>query len=228
MTFRLCRHILFQMATVIALASAVSSCHSSHKVSRDDRYEETRSEAKHSRNAIVREASKWLGTKYKYGGESKNGVDCSGMVMKVYLDAAHIKLPRSSAQQQRYCHQIHRKELDEGDLVFFATGRDKKRVSHVGIYIGDGKMIHASTSRGVIISGLDEKYYARNYHSSGRVNENRQSADKKKLKVKTHPDTDTLQPTRHPESRASLPPRQDKLDRAIEQKVDSIYGNWLD
>ncbi len=119
--------------------------------------------------ALVKEAKTWLGTKYTYGGHSRKGTDCSGMVMEVFNEVCGIKLPRSSAQQQQYCKSIKRDDLKIGDLVFFATGKDKKRVSHVGLYIGDGKIIHSTTKKGVIVSKLDEKYYIRTFHSCGRV-----------------------------------------------------------
>lgn len=118
--------------------------------------------------ALLTEASKWLGTSYRYGGDSRSGVDCSGLITNLYKSALSIKLPRSSAQQQEYCSRISKKDLMEGDLVFFTTGKGSK-VSHVGMYIGDGRMVHSSTSRGVIISGLDEDYYTRTFHSAGRV-----------------------------------------------------------
>lgn len=119
--------------------------------------------------ALVKEAKGWLGVPYRYGGESKSGADCSGMLMSIYRDVAGLKLPRNSAAQQEYCIAIEKRRLEPGDLVFFSSSKGRGRVSHVGMYIGSGKMIHASTSRGVIVSGLDEKYYLNHYHSSGRV-----------------------------------------------------------
>lgn len=118
---------------------------------------------------IEREARRWLGTRYRYGGKDLSGTDCSGMVMMVYLKAAGVKLPRDSRSQQQFCKPIKRKELCCGDLVFFASKSGGSRVSHVGIYLRDGDFIHASSSRGVIVSNLEQSYYARHYHSSGRV-----------------------------------------------------------
>lgn len=117
---------------------------------------------------LLTEARSWLGTSYKYGGTDANGVDCSGFVLSVYNRALSIKLPRNSARQQEYCVPIDRSSLTEGDLVFFTT-RGSRGVGHVGIYIGNGMMIHSSSSKGVIISSLDQPYYADNYYSSGRV-----------------------------------------------------------
>ncbi|WP_289688972.1 C40 family peptidase [Paramuribaculum intestinale] len=116
---------------------------------------------------LLEEARRWMGTSYRYGGSTRSGVDCSGLTSQIFVNALQIKLPRSSAQQSEYCRRIDRSELMEGDLVFFRTG--SKGVSHVGMYVGDGRIIHSSTSRGVIVSSLDESYYRRTYHSSGRV-----------------------------------------------------------
>lgn len=118
---------------------------------------------------LVAAVRRWLGTPYRYGGETKAGTDCSGMVMAVYRDVAGLKLPRSSAEQATYCFNISRGGLQPGDLVFFSSSRGGSRISHVGMYVGNGKIIHASTSRGVVESDLAEKYYDAHYHSSGRV-----------------------------------------------------------
>lgn len=119
--------------------------------------------------ALVKAARTWIGTPYRYGGQSKSGTDCSGMTMVIYKDVADLALPRTAAQQAEYCFDIPQRDLQPGDLVFFSTSTRGGKVSHVGMYVGGGKMIHASTSRGVIESDLDEKYYKNHYHSSGRV-----------------------------------------------------------
>lgn len=168
-------HFNRSLLPYIIMSIAVAGCHSSRKTvvnTQEPEVEsvETQVEQKtKSGPEIVKEARKWLGTKYKYGGESSKGVDCSGLVMRVYKDATGIKLPRDSRSQQAFCVTLKRKELAVGDLVFFASKRGGSRVGHVGIYIGDDKFIHASTSRGVIISSLKEDYYVNHYHSSGRV-----------------------------------------------------------
>lgn len=131
---------------------------------------------------LLEEARRWMGTAYRYGGNSRSGVDCSGLTSQIFVNALQIKLPRSSAQQSDYCRRIDRSDLMEGDLVFFRTG--SKGVSHVGMYVGDGRIIHSSTSRGVILSSLDEDYYRRTYHSSGRVERYYAMIDVKKKKEK--------------------------------------------
>lgn len=120
-------------------------------------------------NALVSEALAWLGTPYRYGGATREGTDCSGMVMAVYEKVAGLKLPRNSAKQQEYCRPVSPEEAAEGDLVFFTTSKNRGRVNHVGLYIGGGSFVHASTSRGVITSRLSEEYYKRHFHSIGRV-----------------------------------------------------------
>lgn len=118
--------------------------------------------------ALLREADSWIGTSYRYGGNDRDGIDCSAFVMRVYDRALNIKLPRTSRQQQEYCTPIARGDLREGDLVFFKT-RGGSEVGHVGIYVGNDCIVHSSSSRGVIISSLSGSYYAENYFSAGRV-----------------------------------------------------------
>lgn len=119
---------------------------------------------------LVKQARTWIGTPYSYGSNAKKkGTDCSGFTMSLFQDVANLKLPRNSAAQCEYCFNVPRNAMQPGDLVFFTSSTRGGKVTHVGLYIGDGKMIHASTSRGVIESGLDEKYYASHYHSAGRV-----------------------------------------------------------
>ena len=150
----------------------LSSCSSSKSVEDSYGYEssiDNKQKKTKSEKRLIKEAKKWLGVKYEYGGSTKDGTDCSGFVMKVFLSVYDIKLPRTSRDQQVFCKRIKKSELKIGDLVFFATTKNKKKVSHVGIYIGDGEFIHASSSKGVVISKLSQGYYTRNYHSSGRV-----------------------------------------------------------
>lgn len=121
--------------------------------------------------ALYKEAAGWLGTPYRYGGTSQSGCDCSGMVMQIYKSVYQLNLERNSAMmKEKNCREIRRNQLNTGDLVFFATSGNRKRINHVGIYLKDNKFIHASSSRGVIVSDLDESYYQRTYVCSGQVN----------------------------------------------------------
>lgn len=105
----------------------------------------------------------WKGTRYRLGGESKKGIDCSAFTQTVFLDSLGINLPRSTTGQKKIGIKISKSELKKGDLVFFRKNR------HVGIYIGNGQFMHASSSQGVTISSLDETYWMRTYTQSRRV-----------------------------------------------------------
>lgn len=119
---------------------------------------------------IAEESITWLGTPYGYGCSEKGvATDCSGLVLVVYQQIAEVKLPRNSAQQADFCHSLKEKEICPGDLVFFATGKDKKKVSHVGVMIDGCKFVHASSSKGVIISEMTAPYYQRTFIKYGRV-----------------------------------------------------------
>lgn len=115
---------------------------------------------------LVSEANRWLGTPYNYGGETMAGTDCSGLVMSVYRDVTGVKIPRTTREQIRYCTNVARNHIRPGDLVFFASD---KEVSHVGLYVGNGAMIHASSSRGVVVSDIDNGYWGDRYITGGRV-----------------------------------------------------------
>lgn len=120
--------------------------------------------------ALIKEAFEWLGTPYAYACDAKGkGTDCSGMTMRIYLDVLNVKLPRNSAKQAEACKEIKKEQLRPGDLVFFATGKDPKRISHVGIMISDREFIHASSSKGVQINSLESPYYTRTFIKAGRV-----------------------------------------------------------
>lgn len=105
-----------------------------------------------SQEKILREAERWLGTPYCYGGNSSSCTDCSGFVAQVYLSYG-MKIPRTSIEQFNYGRKISAEEAEIGDLVFFKLETGKE-VSHVGIYVGNYQFIHASTSRGVVRQSL--------------------------------------------------------------------------
>lgn len=119
---------------------------------------------------IAEESKTWLGTPYGYGRSEKGvATDCSGLVIVVYEEIAKVKLPRNSAQQADFCDDLRERDIKPGDLVFFATGKDKHKVSHVGVMLDGCKFVHASTSKGVIISEMTTPYYQRTFIKYGRV-----------------------------------------------------------
>lgn len=118
-------------------------------------------------NELVATAKNLIGTKYRGGGTTTAGFDCSGFVSYVYKDLG-IDLPRSSSGMHATGTSVDKDDLKSGDLVFFNT--TGKGVSHVGIYIGDGKFIHSSTSKGVKIDKLsDPHYWGKRYVGAKRV-----------------------------------------------------------
>lgn len=118
------------------------------------------------KDTIVKTAEKYLKTPYRFGGDTPRGFDCSGFVKYVY-EQHGIKLPRTADVQYQRGKKVERTNLKAGDLVFFTTYAPG--ASHVGIYYGNGKFIHAATSRGVMISRLDEDYWKPRYLGARRI-----------------------------------------------------------
>jgi murein DD-endopeptidase / murein LD-carboxypeptidase len=109
----------------------------------------------------------WLGAPYRMGGCQKTGIDCSCFARTLYSSVYNVNLARSSAEQFAQCKPIRKNRLREGDLVFFRI--KGRKVNHVGVYLGKGDFIHASTSRGVIINNLSEAYYSKYFYKGGRL-----------------------------------------------------------
>ena len=118
--------------------------------------------------SLYREVASWIGTPYKYGGNTRSGIDCSGLVSYIYNSVYGISLDRMSEAIYRQCKPVSKKHLEEGDLVFFSTGK-KHRINHVGIYLKNGYFVHSSTSKGVIISHLQEPYYIARWRGGGKI-----------------------------------------------------------
>ncbi len=116
-------------------------------------------------NNLIQFALTKIGTPYCFGGISDNCYDCSGFVVNVY-NSAGIYLPRTAEEQFYYSKRIDEIELKSGDLVFF---RNKNRISHVGIYIGNNEIVHSSTSMGVIRQSLNDMYLRNRLVGYGRV-----------------------------------------------------------
>ena len=155
---------------LIAIVLGMTSCRTSQKLTDSGRSHSFETSTERKYGEVVTEAHSWIGTPYKYASQEKGvGTDCSGMVMIVYETTTGEKLPRNSAKQAEFCEEINIEDVKEGDLVFFATGKDPTIVSHVGIMIDKEKFIHASSSKGVVISSLNNSYYQSRLIMFGRV-----------------------------------------------------------
>ena len=112
-------------------------------------------------------ARQWMGAKYVYGKATRTKTDCSGFVMQVYKGYYNIELDHSSSKMYKDSRgkSVSRGGLKEGDLVFFGS---LWKIDHVGIYLGGGRFIHASTSKGVMISPMQDKYWGHKYQGARR------------------------------------------------------------
>ncbi|HLR00963.1 MAG TPA: NlpC/P60 family protein [Sphingobacterium sp.] len=108
----------------------------------------------------------WLGTPYRLGGSSKNGIDCSKFSLALYENVFNTKIGFNSRNQYSKTTPVKKNELQVGDLVFFKIR--SRNITHVGVYLGNDKFAHASSSKGVMISNLNEAYWKRYYFSGGR------------------------------------------------------------
>jgi len=111
----------------------------------------------------------WMGTPYKFGGQDKDGVDCSGLVQMLEQQVFNVNIPRSTGQQINVIKRKYEEDLNEGDLVFFDF--DGKKFSHVGVYLQNGYVVHASTRRGVIIVKLKDPSLYKYFSRAGSIQE---------------------------------------------------------
>lgn len=116
-------------------------------------------------DTLMKGYREWAGTPYRFGGESRDGIDCSALTQRIFKEQFHYVLPRTAKEQMKQGRRVSRASLKPGDLVFFKPSR---RLNHVGVYLGNGLFMHASSSQGVMISQLDNQYWARRYVQARR------------------------------------------------------------
>ena len=115
---------------------------------------------------LLQQIDHWWGTRYCMGGNNESCIDCSAFTQTMLRDVYGVDVPRTAREQYSFAKHIDDTEIREGDLLFFKNGRS---VSHVGLYIGNYKFVHAATSGGVMISDLNDSYWGKKYVSAGRV-----------------------------------------------------------
>lgn len=118
------------------------------------------------KSRLMDQYASWKGVRYRLGGSTKSGIDCSGFVQRTFREQFGLELPRSTYEQQEMGKSVDRTKLRTGDLVLFRAGSTGR---HVGIYIGNNQFVHASTSSGVMISSMDEPYWKKRYNEARRV-----------------------------------------------------------
>ena len=177
-------NILFRFILLIAVVTQVSCSRNKRAVKKKSKH---KTEITHSNSSSIKSKyasalgvssnnianitlyefiDDWYGVPYKYGGTSKSGADCSGFIGQLYSNVYHKSLPRTTKEIDEACSKVSKSSLSEGDLVFFDI--NKKKSSHVGVYLQNNKFVHASTSKGVIISDLNNPYYQKTFSQGGR------------------------------------------------------------
>ena len=151
---------LLLSATLLATLF-LASCASHRATVRDEKVDK-----------VITTARTFVGTPYKYGGMTRSGMDCSGLLINSFR-AIDMTLPRSSEAQSKIGMKVDMKELQPGDLVFFATGKKKRQITHVGLVTEarrkNVKFIHASSSLGVVEANLYVEYYQKAFRKARRV-----------------------------------------------------------
>ena len=153
-------------APLLLLGGVLVGCGSSRSVSVEGASTQPSRTASEVEARLRSAADEWKGVPQKWGGTSKRGVDCSGLVQSVYASRFQLSLPRTTDQQVRTGARISRSSLRPGDLVFFRHGRKEY---HVGIYLSEGEFLHTSTSDGVTISPLDRSYWEKRWWQGRRL-----------------------------------------------------------
>ena len=119
-----------------------------------------------AKKKLYSQYKEWKGVRYRFGGLSKRGIDCSGLVYLTFKSKFGLKLPRTTKMQANIGKSVKKGSLKAGDLVFFKTSY---KVRHVGIYLEKGRFMHASKKKGVMISKLKEPYWSSKYWKARRI-----------------------------------------------------------
>lgn len=166
---------LFKLLLFLFVSVGLTSCGGSRKAISENKnavagLAAPEENARHLK--ATNKALDYIGTRYKYGGTSRKGMDCSGLIYTAFLEE-NISLPRTARDMSLRGTRLKLKEVSTGDLLFFETNKNRKVINHVGLVVdtkdGDLLFIHSSTSRGVIISSLNENYWRNNFVMARRI-----------------------------------------------------------
>jgi len=151
---------LFLILITLIIAVFFSSCSSTKKIRNQNV------------NKVIDTARTYRGTPYRYGGTTRSGIDCSALIYHSFQPVG-INMPRTSEAQSKMGKKVNGSKLEKGDLVFFSTGKSKKKVSHAGIVTETSRgriiFIHSSTSLGVTEDNLDHSYWSKAFRFGRRV-----------------------------------------------------------
>jgi len=158
---------------IVFVAFLLTSCGSSRKSTDKTIISNTNSSVSAKKaTRIVKHAKAFKGTRYKFGGTDKRGMDCSGLVYTAF-QKEQVPLPRVSREMAKKGIRINVKDANEGDLVFFQTNKNRRIINHVGLVVtndrGTIRFIHSTSSKGVIISSLDENYWKNAFVEARRI-----------------------------------------------------------
>lgn len=175
---------MYRILIILVLIISFSSCKSSKRVKNKNssstkittkkrKSESTNTSTNYTKaDYIIDYAKQFEGVRYKWGGTTKSGMDCSGLVYESFK-SNNVSLPRISRDMAKKGYKIQLKKVLKGDLLFFKTGNRRNSINHVGLIVdiknNDIKFIHATTSKGVIISGLNEAYWLKAFHEARRI-----------------------------------------------------------
>ena len=165
-------------------------------------------------------AEDWMGTPYRFGGTAKSGVDCSAFVRAIYADAFGVPLTRATRTQVNEGRPVARDDLRAGDLVFFRTGRDQR---HVGIYLGGGRMLHASSSKNrVLVDDFFQDYFQQTYWTARRFLD---------VPLEAHPEEPALagaapRRVRPAEPAIATEPARPGPERSAPARTGTIRSGW--
>lgn len=120
----------------------------------------------HMRAILLSQHTKWQGTRYRLGGSTREGIDCSALMQHVFSDTMNLRLPRTTYEQMLRGNRVEKHNLKAGDLLFF---RMNTRGRHVGVYIGNSEFLHASTSKGVTVSTMENRYWHSRFMTARRI-----------------------------------------------------------